>query len=322
MSASLKGFLFALSGFAIFSTHDALIKALGGTYPAFQIIFFSVLFAFVPVSLIILADGKADNFRPRRPGLVLLRSSLAIVAMSGGFYAFTVLPLAEVYALLFATPLLVTALSVPLLGETVRFQRWIAVIIGLIGVVIVLRPGVSALSAGHIAALLSASANSVSSILVRKIGGQERSAVLILYPMILMLIVMSILMPSSYQPMAVGDLGLMAAIGFLSVIAQSAIIGAYRAAPAAVVAPLQYSQILWAALFGALFFSETPDFYVALGSAIIVASGLFVVWREAQENVSARRPVTRSASFRFNTGYASSVNRAEDKDDDEKPGND
>ena len=105
----------------------------------------------------------------------------------------------------------------------------------------------------------SASANSVSSILVRKIGGQERSAVLILYPMILMLIVMSILMPSFYQPMAVGDLGLMAAIGFLSVIAQSAIIGAYRAAPAAVVAPLQYSQILWAALFaGAALWCSTP----------------------------------------------------------------
>jgi len=319
MSASLKGFLFALSGFALFSTHDALIKTLGGTYPAFQIIFFSVLFAFVPVSLIILADGKADNFRPRRPGLVLLRSSLAIVAMSGGFYAFTVLPLAETYALLFATPLLVTAFSVPLLGEKVRLQRWIAVIAGLIGVVIVLRPGVSALSTGHMAALLSASANSLSSILVRKIGGQERSAVLILYPMILLLIVMSVLMPGIYQPVAIGDLGLMAMVGFLSVIAQSAIIGAYRAAPAAVVAPLQYSQILWAALFGALFFSETPDFYVALGSLIIVASGLFVVWREAQENVSARRPVTRSASFRFNTGYASSVNRPEEKDDAEKP---
>ncbi|WP_269583217.1 DMT family transporter [Roseibium sp. Sym1] len=302
MSATFKGLAAALIAFALFSTHDALIKALGAGYPVFQIIFFSMLFAFVPMSMMMLADKAVDNFRPRHPWLVLSRAGLAIIAMSCGFYAFTALPLAEVYALLFAMPLLITALSVPLLGERVRAQRWAAVVVGLIGVLIVLRPGVTELTLGHAAALLAAFANSLSTILVRKLGAKERPAVLILYPMILSMTAMSMTLPVVYVPVQLIDLGMMAAIGFLSVIAQFGTITAYKAAPAAVVAPLQYSQILWATLFGMLFFSETPDLYVGIGSAIIIASGIFVVWRESRENVSLQRPVTKSANPRFDTG--------------------
>ncbi|GAB4533989.1 MAG: DMT family transporter [Roseibium sp.] len=302
MTAALKGLIAALAAFAIFSTHDALIKALGGSYPAFQIVFFSILFAFVPMSILMLADRAVDNFRPRHPWLVLLRSFLTIISMSCSFFAFTALPLAEVYALLFAMPLLITALSVPLLGETVRAQRWAAVVVGLVGVLIVLRPGVTELSLGHLAALTAACANSLATILVRKLGGRERSAVLILYPMLLAMIAMSMTLPVVYVPVKLVDLGMMAAIGFLSVIAQTFLIGAYRAAPAAVVAPLQYSQIIWAAVFGVLFFAETPDMYVAIGSSVIIASGIFVVWRESRENVSEQTPVLKTANPRFDTG--------------------
>ncbi|MBO6892501.1 MAG: DMT family transporter [Roseibium sp.] len=302
MTASFKGLVTALLAFGFFSTHDAVIKALGGSYPVFQIIFFSMLFAFVPMSIIMLADKAVDNFRPHHPWLILLRSLLAILAMSCGFYAFTVLPLAEVYALLFAMPLLVTVLSVPLLGETVRLQRWAAVVIGLAGVLVVLRPGVGELTLGHAAGLTAAFASALSSILVRKIGGEERSAVLILYPMLVSMLAMSLTLPAVYVPVELGDLGLMAMIGFLSVIAQLCTIFAYRAAPAAFVAPIQYSQILWATLYGAVFFAETPDIYVAIGSSIIIMSGIFVVWRESQENVSKRTPVLKTANPRFDTG--------------------
>ncbi|WP_298815683.1 DMT family transporter [uncultured Roseibium sp.] len=302
MSATLKGLFAALLAFGVFSSHDALIKALGADYPVFQIIFFSVLFAFVPMAMMMLADKAVDNFRPRHPLLVATRAGLAIIAMSCGFYAFTALPLAEVYALLFAMPLLITALSVPLLGETVRAQRWAAVIVGLIGVLVVLRPGVTELSLGHGAALAAAFANSLSTVLVRKIGGRERPAVLILYPMILAMTAMSMTLPVVYVPVQLPDLAMMAAVGFLSVIAQFFMISAYKAAPAAVVAPLQYSQILWATMFGMLFFAETPDIYVGIGSSIIILSGIFVVWRESRENVSDKTPVLKSANPRFDAG--------------------
>lgn len=298
----LRGLGFAFLAFALFATHDAIIKALGGTYSVFQIIFFSMLFAFVPMAVMMLADRQVDNFRPRHPWLILARALMSLIAMSAAFYAFTVLPLAEVYALLFATPLLITALSAALLGETVRMQRWAAVIVGLIGVVVVLRPGVTTFTLGHAAALTAAVASSFASIIVRKIGGEERTAVMILYPMLSSIIVMGAVLPFVYVPVELPDLGMLASIGLLTVIAQSCIIQGYRAAPAAVVAPLQYSQIIWATGFGFLFFDESPGMNVAIGAGIIIASGIFVVWRETRLNVSDRNPVLRNPNPRFDAG--------------------
>lgn len=305
----IRGLGFALIGFALFAMHDAFIKHLGHTYSVFQIIFFAMLFAFVPMATIMLVDKAQANFRPRHPKLVLARAALGIISMTGAFYAFTTLPLTEVYGLLFSTPLLITAFSVPLLGEVVRFRRWAAVIVGLIGVLIVLRPGVTEITTGHIAALVAAVASALTSIVLRKIGGQERSAVLILYTMLASMIVTGLLMPSDYQPIDLVDLSFLAAIGLLSVCAQFATIYAYRHAPAAIVAPMQYSQIIWAAIFGAVFFMERPDIYVAIGSTIVIASGAFVVWRESKENVSVRTPVLGNSSNRFDTGPSPEVKR-------------
>ncbi|WP_417670842.1 DMT family transporter [Roseibium sp.] len=298
-SSPILGLGTAFLGFAFYATHDALTKHLGGSYTVFQIIFFAMLFAFVPMAILMLADKQVGNFRPTHPWLVSLRSALTIVALSGGFYAFTVLPLAEVYSLLFAAPLLITVFSIPILGEVVRVQRWAAVIVGLVGVLIVLRPGTTELTFGHAAALMSACASALASVLVRKIGPDERSAVLILYPMLLSMIIMGALLPGIYVPVELTHLAMMAAIGFLSVAAQYSVISGYRSAPAAVIAPMQYSQILWATLFGYFFFDEIPDIYVGLGSGVIIASGLFLVWRESRASVSVRNPVSRTPTARF-----------------------
>lgn len=301
----------ALLGFALYAVHDALTKYLGTTYSVFQIIFFAMLFAFVPMAVMMLADKSHGNFRPRHPWLVLIRTTASLTALTCGFYSFTVLPLAEVYALLFAAPLLITVFAIPLLGEVVRAQRWAAVVVGLVGVLVVLRPGVSELSLGHITALASACSNALASVIVRKIGNEERSAVLIIYPMLLAMALMGALLPGVYVPPSLPHMGLMATIGFLSVIAQICVINGYRSAPAAVVAPMQYSQILWAALFGLLFFSEHPDLYVGIGSSLIIGSGMFLVWRESRTAVSARNPVSRTFLARF--ALASNVLRRSDQ---------
>lgn len=298
----VRGLGFAFLAFALFATHDAIIKALGQSYSVFQILFFAMLFAFIPMTVLVLADRSTGNFRPHHPWLILARSATTLISMSCAFYAFATLPLAEVYALLFATPLLITALSVPLLGETVRAQRWAAVVVGLIGVIIVLRPGASALTAGHFAALGSALSSSFAAIIIRKIGSQERSAVMILYPMLATIIAMGALLPFVYTPVELPSLGLMAAVGVLSVTAQLGTITAYRFAPAAVIAPTQYSQILWATGFGIVFFAERPDTMVALGASIVIASGIFIVWRESRANVSERNPVLKTPNPRFDAG--------------------
>lgn len=301
-NTTVQGLGFAFLGFAVFATHDVLIKTLGATYSVLQIIFFATLFSFVPMAVTILADRTAGTFRPRHPWLVSLRSALVIMSMAGAFYAFSVLPLAEVYSLLFSFPLIVTVLAIPILGEVVRIQRWAAVGVGLIGVLIVLRPGTTEITLGHVAALTAAFCSAFASVLVRKIGNEERSAVLILYPMLFAIVTMSLAQPAVYQPPSLTHLGMMALVGVLSVIAQHLIIRAYRAAPAGVVAPSQYSQIIWATIFGAVFFGERPDTWVAVGASIIIASGVFVVWRESRTNVSPNKPVLRVRSPRTDTG--------------------
>ncbi len=297
-----RGFLLGLIAFGIFATHDALIKSLGGSYSVFQILLFATLFAFVPLTVVMMADKQEGTFRPHHPWWLALRTLLALIGANCAFYAFTTLPLAEVYALLFAMPLLITALSVPFLGETVGIRRWIAVVVGFIGVMVVLRPGTAEFTLGHAAALTAAIVSSMANIIMRKIGGDERSAVLILIPMITNVLVMASLMPFVYKPVALPDLGVMALIGTIVIGAQIAMIAAYRAAPAAIVAPVQYSQILWAVAFGYFFFNETPDKWVAIGSSIIIASGIFVIWREGGGKASKLRPVTRMSNMRIDTG--------------------
>ncbi len=298
----LPSLAMGLLAFGFFSSHDAIIKVLGGSYSIFQIIFFSGLFAFVPMTIMMSADKKMDNFRPHHPWQVGIRTVSSLISMSCAFYAFTTLPLAEVYALLFVTPLLVTVLAVPMLGETVRMRRWIAIFFGMIGMLVVLRPGYSELTAGHLAALVAACGSALTSIIVRRIGSEERSAVLIFYPMLANLLVMACVLPFVYQPVELVDLGFMAVVGLLVIAAQLTLIVAYRGAPAAFVAPIQYSQILWATLFGYVLFNDVPDKWVGIGAAIIITSGLFVVWRESCENVSQQNPVLGNPNPRPDAG--------------------
>ena len=293
-----KGIFLAITAFAVFATHDALIKYLGGSYAVFQIMFFSVMFGFPPIALSMSAARALDNFRPHHPWWLAGRTLCNVIGMVCGFYAFTTLPLAEAYAILFATPLLITALSVPMLGEVVRLRRWIAILVGLAGVIIVLRPGATALELGHGAALIAAIVGALASIIVRKIGPNERSAVLVLYPLTTTMVVMGCLLPFVYVPMPLEHLGLTAVIGVFAFIGQFAIIAAYKQASATLIAPMQYSQILWATLFGMLFFSEFPDIWVAVGAVVIIASGIYIVLRESKDAVSGEKPVLRTANMR------------------------
>ncbi|MFT3975258.1 MAG: DMT family transporter [Amaricoccus sp.] len=294
MNSNARGALFALAAFGIYSTHDVVVKFLGEVYAPFQIVFFSTLFGFPIVTLMLIRDKMQGNLRPRHPWWTLLRTGAAMVSTSSAFYAFSVLPLAQTYALIFAAPLLITILAVPILGETVGLHRSIAVMVGLLGVLVVLRPGATELTAGHAAALAAAVCSSVAAVVVRKIGSEERSAVLLLYPMVANILVMGCVLPFVYRPMPglhLGGVALMALLGFMAALCQ---IAAYRTGRAVVVAPMQYSQILWAVVYGALFFGETPDWATALGAAIIIVSGIYVVFRE--DSRSSKRPVLRTES--------------------------
>ena len=301
MSPNAKGALLALAAFGVFSTHDVIVKILGGIYSPFQIVFFSVLLSFPLATVMLMRDAKPGTLVPVHPWWLALRTGAAVVTGVSAFYAFSVLPLAQVYAILFASPLLITVLAIPVLGEKVRLRRWLAVLVGLIGVLVVLRPGQTALSLGHLAALAAAVGGSLASIVVRKIGNEERPVVMLLYPMVVNFVLMACALPFVYIPMPIEHLGMLALIATFAWIANRLVIAAYQAGEAAIIAPMQYSQIVWATGFGLLFFDEAIDQATGIGAGIIIASGLYIVLRESRSGTSENTPVLRTRS-RSETG--------------------
>jgi len=301
MSSNPRGAIYALIAFGVFASHDVVVKFLGGVYSPVQTIFFSVLLSFPLVTLMLMRDETSDTLRPRHPWWTALRTLATVITGFSAYYAFSVLPLAQVYAILFAAPLIITILSIPILGETVKLRRWLAVIVGLIGVLIVLRPGSTTLEWGHLAALAAAIGGALASIIVRKIGQDERNVVLIIYPMVANFVIMAMLLPVVYLPMPIVDFGALALLAVLAHVATRFMILAYKTGEAATVAPMQYSQILWAAFYGFFFFDETPDLATAIGAAVIILSGLYILFREHQSGHSENRPVTKTKS-RAETG--------------------
>jgi S-adenosylmethionine uptake transporter len=289
----------ALIGFAVFSLHDALIKSVSGV-PTFQIAFFAVLFSFVPFSIYLALAKPERSFRPRVPGLLALRCLFTTTGLLSAFYAFGNLPLAEVYSLLFATPILITLLAIPVLGERVRAFRWFAIALGMTGVIIVLQPGSTELTLGHLAAALAAICTAITSVVTRRIGSREHGVTLILYPMLVNVIVCGALTALVYVPLQADMLLRIASLGMLTVMGQSLIMQAYRRSEAQFVAPMQYSQMLWALFYGALVFDEAINNTVLAGAGIIVLSGLLFIWREL--SASLTRPVLRTRNLRATPG--------------------
>lgn len=296
MSPNLQGAAYALLAFGIYATHDVVVKFLGADYHAIQIIFFAGLLSFPLVTLMLMNDGTEGHLRPVHLWWTVLRTVSTVITGVTAFYAFSVLELAETYAILFATPLLITVLAIPLLGERVGLRRGVAVAVGLLGVLIVLRPDANGLSLGHLAALTAAVCSSLASIIVRKIGSDERSVVLLLYPMVANFAVLGCALPFVYKPMPIEHLGMLGIIAAFGFVATLLVIAAYRRAEAVVVAPMQYSQMIWAIFYGYLIFDETPDEWTMIGAAVIIASGIYIVLREDKGAVSENRPVLTTRS--------------------------
>ncbi|MDP5344528.1 MAG: DMT family transporter [Paracoccaceae bacterium] len=280
VKSNLPGVVMALAAFAVFASHDAAIKSLGGRYSVVQIVFYAQAVG-LPIALaVLLAKGGVASLRPRHLGLVALRTVAVCLAAAGAFYAFGQLPLAQTYAILFSTPLIISALSVPILRERVGPRRALAIVVGMCGVLIALRPGAAPLELGHLAALISAFGAATAAVLTRRLRGRERVSVLLIYPMLTNLIMMGLFLPALHQPMPLPDIGLMVYVGVCALVAMGLMIRAYTMAEAALVAPMQYSQILWAAFYGAVFFAEWPTVYTLLGAALVIASGVYIVMRE------------------------------------------
>ena len=283
-----RGIGMALLAYASFSTADALLKLSSGAFSVFQIAFTMAFFAMLPVLATTIGRGGIRSLMPRNKGMVAARGILAAICGCLAWSAFSILPMAEVYALLFAAPMLVTALSALLLGEAVGWRRWSATLLGFLGVLVMIDPKFSSLGLGHVLAGLGAFAGALSFIILKRIGATEKSGALL---MSVMLWVMVVTLPSALLGWvwpSPSELALMALAGLLMGAGQAGLVFATREAPAVVVAPFQYSQMIWAVVFGILVFGDVPGLNLFLGLAIVVAAGLFIVYRETVR----ARPVT------------------------------
>ncbi|MEI7610024.1 MAG: DMT family transporter, partial [Rhodospirillaceae bacterium] len=210
------------------------------------------------------------------------RATIGLAAMLLMFWSYHLLPLADAVAIGFSAPLFLAALSVPLLGEKVGAARWGAVLVGFVGVLVMVKPGATALDLGSLVALGAALGYALAAIAVRQLSRTEHPNTIVFYFTLNTGLLAALALPWVWATPTLSDLGLLALTGLLGGAVQYCGTHAYTLGPAAVIGPFNYSAILWATLFGWLIWGDLPDRWVLLGAAVVIASGLFIVLRETR----------------------------------------
>ncbi len=278
---NLRGIVAMLFAVGLFSLMDGGLKHLAGHYPSMQVAAIRGLSSLPLVLVWVLATGAGASLLRIRWPLHLLRGVLSIVMLASFAYALKVMPLAGAYTLFFVAPLMITALSVPLLGEKVGPRRWTAIAVGLVGVLVVLRPtGEGVLSWAGLAVLLSAAGYALSAITVRVLHRTDSSQSMVFWMLLMTGLGAGALAWPQWVPLQWGDAWVIAGVGVAGFLGQVAITEAFRAGEASVVAPFEYSALAWGLMLDWLIWQALPDGWTFAGAGIIVASGLYLIRRE------------------------------------------
>lgn len=276
---NLRAVLIVLCAFAVFSGTDALAKLLAQSFPVPQVTFMVTVTALIVVVGSAVSSGRAGTLWPRHPRLAFVRAGLLAGDTILIYYAFTALPLAEAYVVAFLSPVLVAVLAFIFLRERLSRAGWAGVLLGFAGVIVALRPGVVPMNFGHAAAIGSALLFAVSLVLPRRTLTTESDAALVA-SLLVVLSVLSLVVAlagSGFEPVGFIDLATVTAAGLLLSAGHALLVRAFRIGDASVVAPFQYSQIIWGCLYGALLFGAPIEIHTLAGAAIIIASGWVLV---------------------------------------------
>jgi drug/metabolite transporter (DMT)-like permease len=275
----LHGIVLLIASTLCLATSDALAKYLSATLPSVEIawIRFSV---FVLIMLPIAISSGSSPLRSLRPGLQFLRG-LTLVSSSLLFITgLRYLPIAEASATSFVAPLFVTGLSILMLAERVGRRRWAATLVGLFGVLIVVRPGTAAFDPASILPITSAFLWALTLVMTRMISGADRTVTTMTLSAIVGFCVLSALVPLVWVTPSWRDLALAVGVGFASTAGQWMVVLAFRHADASVLAPFSYVQLVWVTVIGLAVFAEVPDLWTFVGAAFIIGSGLYTAHRE------------------------------------------
>jgi drug/metabolite transporter (DMT)-like permease len=252
-------------------------------------VFFRSSFAFVPLLPPLLRGGRAA-LRTRRPLTQAGRAGLGLISMIAFFYCFRLMPLADVFGIAFSAPIFVTALSVPMLGEKVGIRRWSAVVVGFVGVLIMLRPDTGVFASASSIALFATALYALGQIFVRDLTKTETTACIVFYVTLTTTTVSALALPFIWVTPSWRDAPLLAAVGILGGMAQLAFTRAFRLAPAAVVSPFDYTGLLYAGVIGYYIWGDIPTVTFLVGAAIVMASGLYILYRETVRARGALKP--------------------------------
>lgn len=280
-SENLKGILLMLAAMAVLAVMDASMKQMAGHYPPLEV---ATLRGMVSLPFVIAwVWFRRRSFRTLvevRWRWHFARAVLAVLMLTSFIYALGQMPLSETYALFFIAPLLITVFSVLLLKEHVDWQRWLAVVAGFGGVLIVLRPGFAAVGLSALAVLVGATCYALNAISVRVLGRTDSTEAMTFWFMAMLAIGAGLLALPGWRAVQPGDIGWLVAMGASGAAGQVFITEAFRRAPVSVIAPFEYSSLFWGVLLDLAIWGELPGPVVFAGAAVIVASGLYLIHRE------------------------------------------
>ncbi len=276
-----RGIAFMCLAVSLFPFLNASVKMLGVDYAIQQIIWVRYLGHFVLMLLIFLPFHGLKLFRTKNLTVQLIRSLLLLGSTSCYFLALTYLPLTTAAAISFTSPFMVTALSVPFLGERVGPRRWAAVAVGFIGALLIIRPGGDSFHGAELLVVANAVFYSLYQIMTRRLAGQDNPVTTITYTAIFGAILTSLVGPIYWvTPVVEIDCVMLAATGLIGGLGHFFVVKAFQFAEASVISPFAYGQLVGAVVLGFFIFGEFPDPWTWVGSAIIIACGAFITYRE------------------------------------------
>jgi len=292
-----SGIVLKLVSVLLFALMSTLIRAAGQKFPLGEVVFFRSAFAIVPVVVFYAWRGELANVvRTRRPLGHLGRGLQGICAMFVNFAALARLPLMDATAISFASPFITVIFAALILKERVRRYRWTAIAIGFAGVIVMMWPyldihgtitlGTAERTIGALCALAGAFLNAGTVIQTRRLTESETTSAIVFYFSVICSFAGLATLPFGWAAVNGWDFLMLSMIGIIGGMSHLFLTECYRLAPASVVAPFDYTAMLWAFLFGYFVFRELPSSYVYVGAVIVVACGLFVLWRERQINAA------------------------------------
>ena len=318
----LRAIAIMIAAVAVFSFMDGLLKLLAAHYPPMQVAALrgatSLPFTLLPVLL----RGRLQDLKPRRWPMHLLRGLLSVLVLGGFIYAVRVLSLANAYAVFLSAPLIVAALSVPLLRERVDWRNWIAILLGLLGVLTMVRPSASGLSTfGALAALLGATAYALSGIAVRVLTRSDTTVSVVFWAVGLMTVFAGTIAAPGWIPIEHAHWRWLLGLGLLAAIGQYLLTEAFRSAPPSVVAPFEYTALVWGVAIDRVVWHVLPSTRVCFGGGIVILSGLYLIWHQRRQSggESAREPWQPAAEKGRMLRHSSTVAVVARKQEEDSP---